>query len=206
MRAASPVKEVRHIGLMGEDLASYLNTLKNLDERQFRAVERALHMVIPFVTGIEVEVNSLGEVELRIIEGKTPVPARVVSEGTLRVLGLLALGGAKEPPALVGFEEPENGVHPRRLRHIAELLQTRASTGETQLIVTTHSPLLPDLIPDESLFVCAKSHGHTVIKPFSHWGPISRSGEIQTSLNAEESAEEVLPSVSARILRGDFDA
>ncbi|HSN87044.1 MAG TPA: AAA family ATPase, partial [Thermoanaerobaculia bacterium] len=35
MRKASPVKEVRHIGLMGEELASFLNTLKALDEPQF---------------------------------------------------------------------------------------------------------------------------------------------------------------------------
>ena len=28
MRAANAVKEARHIGLMGEDLAAFLNTLK----------------------------------------------------------------------------------------------------------------------------------------------------------------------------------
>ena len=33
MRAANPVKEVRHIGLMGEELAAFLNTLRALDER-----------------------------------------------------------------------------------------------------------------------------------------------------------------------------
>ncbi len=66
------------------------------------------------------------------MEGEVSMPARVVSEGTLRVLGLLALGGAKEPPALIGFEEPENGVHPRRIRDIAKILITRAESGDTQ--------------------------------------------------------------------------
>src|ERR1700679_1660190 len=94
-----------------------------------------------------VDVHSLGEVELRLREGNTLIPARVVSEGTLRILGLLALAGASEPPALIGLEEPENGVHPRRLQLIAELLQTRAELGETQMIVTTRSPLLVDQIP-----------------------------------------------------------
>jgi predicted ATPase len=49
------------------------------------------------MTGIDVGVNNLGEVELRVLEGKDriPIPARVLSEGTLRVLGLLAVGGAK---------------------------------------------------------------------------------------------------------------
>ena len=202
MRTPNPVKEVRHIGLMGEDLASFLNTLKALDERQFRATEKSLHMIIPYVTGIEVEVNNLGEVELNLLEGSTPIPASVLSEGTLRVLGLLALGGAKEPPALVGFEEPENGVHPRRIRMIAELLRTRALSGDTQLIATTHSPILPDLIPDENLFVCRKEQGRTVIRPFSTWGDLPRYRDIDKALDEEEE----LPSVSERILRGDFDA
>jgi predicted ATPase len=201
MRAPNPVKEVHHIGLRGEELAAFLNTLRALDERQFRAVEQALRLLIPSITGIHVEVNSLGEVELRLREGSTLIPARVVSEGTLRILGLLALAGAKEPPALIGLEEPENGVHPRRLRLIAELLQTRAELGETQLIVTTHSPLLVDLIPDEYLYVCRKREGGTQIEAFTSL-KLWRGREISEALEDEE---EPL-SVSAQILRGDLDA
>jgi predicted ATPase len=201
MRKATPVKEVRHIGLMGEELASFLNTLKALDEPQFRAIEKSLRMIIPSATGISVEVNDLGEVELRLIEGGVPIPARILSEGTLRVLGLLALGGAKEPPTLLGFEEPENGVHPRRIRLIAELLKTRAATGDTQLIVTTHSPVLLDLMPQESLYVFRKRDGRTEVKPFEVWGPIARRSETEIALDAEE---EALP-VSQRLLRGDLD-
>jgi predicted ATPase len=199
MRAPNPVKEVRHIGVMGEELAAFLNTLKALDIRQFKAVERALHMIVPSVTNIDVDVNSLGEVDLWIVEGDMRVPARVVSEGTLRVLGLLALSGAKEPPALIGFEEPENGIHPRRLKMIADLLRTRAMTGDTQLIVTTHSPILPDLLPDDSLFVCRKEGTRTEIAPFSTWGPLGRRKDVDEALD-----EQLVP--SQRIMRGDFDA
>lgn len=200
MRAASPVKEVRHIGMMGEDLASFLNTLRALDPAQFRAVEKALHMIVPSVTGIDVGVNALGEVELKLLEGKTPIPARVLSEGTLRVLGLLALGGAKEAPALLGFEEPENGIHPRRIKMIADLLKTRTAGGETQLIVTTHSPILPDMVSDDCLLVCRKQQGHTSITPFATWGRLGRHDDIDNALNNEEL------SVSELIMRGDLDA
>ncbi len=201
MRAPNPVKEVHHIGLRGEELAAFLNTLRALDARQFRAVEQALHMVIPSITGIHVEVNSLGEVELRLREGANLIPARVASEGTLRILGLLALAGTKEPPALIGFEEPENGVHPRRLQLIAELLQTRAELGDTQMIVTTHSPLLVDLIPDQFLYVCRKGEGGTKIEPFTAL-KLWRGKEISQALEDDDEAL----SVSAQILRGDLDA
>lgn len=201
MRASNAVKEVRHIGMMGEELASFLNTLQVLDPPQFRAVEKALHLVIPNVTGIKVDVNEIGEVDLKLIEGGTPIPARILSEGTLRVLGLLAVVGAKELPALLGFEEPENGIHPRRIRMIADILKNRTLSGDTQLIVTTHSPILPDMIDDHSLFVCRKEAEKTIIEPFITWGPLGKKTDIDKALNKEEE-----PLVSERIIRGDFDA
>ena len=202
MRAANPVKEVRHIGLMGEELAAFLNTMKATDAKQFRGVEKALHALMPNIDGIEVEVSDLGEVELRLKEGGVAIPARVLSEGTLRMLGLLALTGVGECPALVGFEEPENGIHPRRIQLIAELLRTQETLKQTQHIITTHSPILPDLLDDDSLFAVRRLSGQTRIDPFSTWGPLKRGDDIRHVLADEEDG---LP-VSARILRGDFDA
>ena len=201
MRATSPVKEVRHIGLMGEELAPFLNTLKALEPKQFIAVEKALHMIMPGIDGIGVEISKLGEVELTLLEGGIEIPARILSEGTLRILGLLALSGASEQPSLIGFEEPENGIHPRRIQLITDLLKTRASLGDTQYIVTTHSPLIPDLVSDEQRFVCRKIEGETMIDPYSHWGTLAPKSVIDDALlDAEEAT------VSDRIQRGDFDA
>ena len=202
MRAANPVKEVRRIGLMGEELAAFLNTLKATNTRQFRGVEKALHTLIPEIDGIEVEVSDLGEVELHFKEDGVALPARVISEGTLRMLGLLALTGVDEAPALVGFEEPETGIHSRRIQLIAEFLKTQEMLRQTQYIVTTHSPILLDLLSDSSLFVVNRIDRKTRIEPFSTWGPLGRS--IDTN-QAPSDKQEAL-SVSERILRGDFDA
>ena len=202
MRAANPVKEVRHIGLMGEELASFLNTLRTQQPKQFKAVEKSLRVIMSSVDGIETNVNDLGEVELRLKENGVALPAGVLSEGTLRILGLLALTGAGEVPSMVGFEEPENGVHPRRIRLIAELLKTRRHIDTTQYIVTTHSPILPDLLPDDSLFPVWRSDRQTHIEPFSTWGALARKKNIEQAL--DDQAEEI--PISDRILRGDFDA
>ena len=201
MRAANPVKEVRHIGLMGEELAAFLNTMKATDIKQFEAVEKALRALMPDIDGIEVEVSDLGEVELRLKEGGVAIPARVLSEGTLRMLGLLALDGGKKAPALVGFEEPENGVHPRRIQLIAQLLKTQETLEQSQYVVTTHSPILPDLLDDNSLFVVNRTNRKTQIDPFLTWGPLGRGRDIDQVLADEP---DPLP-ISKRILRGDFD-
>ncbi len=205
MRAATPVKEVRHIGLMGEELAAFLNTLKVTDPFRFQGIEKALHTLMPNIDGIDVGVNDFGEAELHLREGGVAMPARVLSDGTLRMLGLLSLAGAREAPALTGFEEPENGVHPRRIQLIAELLKTQQSLQQTQYIVTTHSPILPSLLPYDSLFAVRRRNGETRIDPVSNWGPIGplgRGGDINQVFSDDANG---LP-ISQRMLRGDFDA
>ena len=202
MRIPTPAKEVDHIGLMGEELAGYLHTLKIHNERQFESIEKALHRIIPSITGIEVDISDLGEVELNIREGEKSVSIRVLSEGTLRILGLLALVGAKDPPALVGFEEPETGVHPRQIRRVARFLEARRLLERTQYIVTTHSPILSDFIPVECLHVCRKIKGNTEIEPFT-----TLMASVWPKLDIKEvlqDADEL--SISEFILRGDFDA
>ncbi len=191
MRQPTAVKEVRHIGLMGENVAPFLNTLRVLDEPQFKALEKALHLLIPEITGIDVEVNNRGEVEVRLMQEKMPLPASVLSEGTWRILGLLALGGAKEPPSLLGFEEPENGIHPQRLDLIASLL-TNLTYNDTQVIVTTHSPTLLDALPQESLYLVRQQEGKTSIDPLARFEAKDMSGKNRL--------------VSERLLRGDFNA
>ncbi|MGZ8244960.1 AAA family ATPase [Methylomagnum sp.] len=201
MRAVNPVKEVRHIGVMGEELAAFLNTLKALNPRQFEAMEQVIKTILPEFDGIDVEVNDYGEVELRLREAGISMPARLLSEGTLRILGLLALSGAKESPALIAIEEPENGIHPRRIELIAELLKNRTTYGDTQYIVTTHSPILPDLVPDESLYICNKKQHKTEIKRFITSDYAFRKDQIETVFDDVEES-----TISDRILRGDFDA
>jgi len=118
------------------------------------------------------------------------MPARLLSEGTLRLLGLLALGSAIEPTTLIGFEEPENGIHPRRIHLVVQLLKSRATQAENQLIITTHSPQLINEMPYEFLYSCYRQDGKTKIKVLSELDSIR---------------EKILP-ISERLLRGDFDA
>lgn len=102
----------------------------------------------------------------------------------------------------MGFEEPENGIHPSRIEMIAELLKTRSGAGQSQYVVTTHSPLLPDHLPNDSLFPVRRIDRETRVDHFSTWGPLARRNDIDHALDDSRTD---LP-VSERILRGDFDA
>ena len=85
-----------------------------------------------------------------------PFAATSLSDGTLRLLCLLAVLLDPKPPPLICIEEPENGLHPDAIREVAELL-VEAST-RTQLVVTTHSPALIDALTDqpEAVVVCER--------------------------------------------------
>jgi predicted ATPase len=181
---------------MGENLPAFLNTLQTQAPKQFAALNKALHQLIPSITRVETVVDKFGEVELSVIEGQTNMPARVVSEGTLRMLGLLALNGVEELPALIGFEEPENGIQPRRVKDVANIILNQ-SEG-TQLIITTHSPLLADQLPMNTLLVCSKKEGRTEIKALDAWGALAKGTAVDEALDE--------PTMSRLMLRGDFDA
>jgi predicted ATPase len=150
-----------------------------------------------------VNINDIGQVELEVVEGNTSIPARLVSEGTLRLLGLLSLSGVKEPASVLGFEEPENGVQPGRIDLIAKYLTSQTSSSNTQFIVTTHSPVLADRIPPDSLYMCQKRDGFTSVLPLSKvsMGPLAAEMSIQEALKENPDR-----SISTLMLRGDLDA
>src|SRR5260370_39730447 len=107
---------------------------------------------------------------------------------------LIVLTSKKEPIYLIGIEEPETGIDPHRLDLIASLLQTRAS-DDTQVIATTHSPVLVDLIPKKSLYVFRKVNEKTAIDPLAY---LEEQRYKRNSKNDFEGT-----STSKRILRGD---
>ena len=205
MRNTCSLRENRQVGAMGEDLPSFLNTLKHANPLQFQGIENTLREIVPSITGIEVKPNQFGEVDLWLKEGDQLMSARVVSEGTLRILGLLAIFGTKDCPSLVGFEEPENGIPPRQIKMIAEMLQAKAERN-LQIVVTTHSAILPDYLPNKSLFPCRKVDGVTRIVPLQRALPLFKKMEINEVLDELSMTEmrDRLP-ISQRMIRGDFD-
>lgn len=140
----------------GENLALVLSKLR------LRAKADLLAGLAKLYEGIEDIQSAIdgGNVLLYLVEkGGREIPATRLSDGTLRYLCLLAILLHPEPPPLIAIEEPELGLHPDVIPHIAELL-IRASQ-HSQLVVTTHSRMLVDALSDDpgSVIVCEKQDG-----------------------------------------------
>ena len=191
MREEVPLAEIESLGSRGENLAAFLNTLKHRHSKDFESLNLSMKRILPTDTSIELDHLKEGRVGLRLSENGIWFSARLISEGTLRLIGLLAAIHPKNPATIVAFEEPENGVHPVRLGIISEVLKNAAQSYGKQIIVTTHSPIFPDYFDDDSLFVCSKEEHRTNIKPFASYGSLYRRRDIEHALED-------------RIVRGDF--
>jgi predicted ATPase len=81
------------------------------------------------------------------------IPAWVLSEGTRRVTAILAILLHNNPPPLICIEEVENGLDPWTLKYLMDELTSATERG-TQVILTSHSPYLLNMIPLENIIFC----------------------------------------------------
>ncbi len=140
MRAAQPPRDVPDIGVHGEMLAPFLYGLRTREPKAFEAVRRSLRATVPAISDLTVDLDTKrGTLDIQIKQDGTVFSSRVVSEGTLRVLGLCAIA-VTASDGVVAFEEPENGVQPQRLDRIADQLSSATGRGSAQIVLTTHSP------------------------------------------------------------------
>ena len=215
MRTAKPPSDARDIGVLGEDIAPFLYRLNADAPRNFAAVTRTLRTLIPSVEDLTVDLDKRrGTLDIQIRQDGTDFSSRIISEGTLRVLALCAIAANPWGGSLLAFEEPENGVHPRRLDLIARLLVSLATSpapGQSppQVIVTTHSPIFCDSILDEkqskpdSIALLNVRHGQsgTEVHPFPLSGPLFRKSEVTKALTS--SSEDGV--FSSLMMRGLLD-
>ena len=145
------------IGHSGENLAAALFRLYNQDDYMMDKIVIKLSSFLPNYTELEVKDDKANKqfiFNLKNSEGKT-FSSRVLSEGTLRLLVLCVLLYDEKFQGLLCFEEPENGVHPYRIKAMVELLRLLSTNFEDdddllrQVIVNTHSPVLLRRLKDD---------------------------------------------------------
>ena len=73
--------------------------------------------------------------------------AEDMSDGLLLFIGLAVAAQLKGQGGILAIEEPERGIHPRRLRDLIDNLLRLTKSG-TQVVLTTHSPTLLDEFRD----------------------------------------------------------
>ena len=127
----------------------------------------ALGRVVEDVRGIRVkEVGGylVTELEHEAQNGQTAwFPLAQESDGTLRVLGLLAALYQGAPHSLIAIEEPELSIHPGALAMLSEVIEEAAI--RSQVVITTQSPDLISRFSADQLRVVERIGTETQIGP-----------------------------------------
>jgi len=138
------------ISQSGKNLAAALYRIHR--DNEFALTDIKI-MMTNFISGlVEIDIvddaaNKQYMIKVKNEDGRE-FTSRVLSEGTLRFLALCILFYDEEHKSILCFEEPENGIHPYRIKNMVELLSDLgADFHDTdfparQVIVNTHSPVV----------------------------------------------------------------
>lgn len=157
LKDSSPLKGAsRSLDQDGFGLPVFLNNLLGEHRQAFDALEEEFIHRFGEYSAIRLfteEASETGKMALgfRLKDG-TELSSNSVSDGTVLSLAFMAVCHHPKPPAVLLIEEPENGVHHARLKEIVDTLKAVSEKG-VQVIVSTHSPYLLDLVEPEQVRV-----------------------------------------------------
>jgi predicted ATPase len=137
----------------GDNLANVIQHLVEEHPDRLQKIFTVLGNRIPNLERVESERMADGRLLLRLKDRPfdTPLLAKFVSDGTLKLLAYLTVLYDPTSAPIVGIEEPENLLHPKLLYPLAEELRTAAE--RSQVLVTTHSPQFVDALRPDELWV-----------------------------------------------------
>jgi predicted ATPase len=169
LRTASKLSDPVKMGSDGSYLAANLFAIAAVREQKgedalSRISQNLFHLLGGiYKTTIDVDVIR-GIYEMLVIaRDGTTVPMSSLSEGTLRLLAIVALNYDPYLRGVICVEEPENGIHPAKIPDMLKLLRDTAVDPDfpiddfdnplRQVIVNTHSPLIVSLVDQDQLIV-----------------------------------------------------
>lgn len=152
MRRSNRFHERGSVGPDGGGLAAALYKLYQKDSNILSRIASRLSAIIP-TSDVRLDVDQVRQlltVEVKERSGAF-IPARSLSDGTLRFLALCIMAEDPDFGGLLCFEEPENGIHPAKMGAMLALLRELAVDSQIavdednpmrQIIIATHSPVL----------------------------------------------------------------
>ena len=165
MKKAANVNDNRFLRSDGSNLSAFLYYLSVKHPDSYRLIVDTVRQAAPFLRDFQLEPQLLNPETIRLEwrhQGSDAYfDASALSDGTLRFIGLatLFLQPQIHRPSVILVDEPELGLHPYAITLLGSLVKHVA--GETQVIVSTQSPLLLDQFEPENVLVADRVDGAT---------------------------------------------
>ena len=140
----------------GQNLMTILNNIKNNHPLWYDRIDDAIKKINPYFK--DINFNFLGSKLYLVLREQylsKSVSIEHISEGTLHYLLLLSILFNPERGNLVCIDEPESNLHPDMIYTVANGI--KEASKDTQLMVTTHSPLLLNSFDIEDILIFEKN-------------------------------------------------
>jgi predicted ATPase len=153
----------------GSNLSSVFHAIQQDHPDDWGEILEIVHTAYPDFMKLTVPAEGGdGKVLLRWFEQpyeREGISANLLSDGTMKLLCLIAILKNPTPPPLICIDEPELGLHPDWIELVAELMQDAAM--RTQVIVATHSPHIVAKMKPEQVIVTEKENGESRLEQLS---------------------------------------
>ena len=137
------------------NLAAFLYRLQQTNEDAYRRIVAAVRMIAPFFDDFALRPDRLRsdtiQLEWREQGSDDYFHAHALSDGTLRFICLATLLLQPDLPTAILIDEPEIGLHPAAIQHLAALVESAAT--KTQVILSTQSVTLVNQFAPEHVIV-----------------------------------------------------
>jgi predicted ATPase len=170
-----PLSEDQNVEGDCANLVPFLFNLGQNNKKQFKEIEKGLVDCVGDLVSIgtpAVQTPEGSKLRLKFFDkDENTFWADEVSEGVLYFLALLCIVHQPNPPKVLLLEEPERGIHPRRINEVMDFIFQLAQQKDIQVIMTTHHERVVDYFADipESVFIFDKdSEGATQVKNLKH--------------------------------------
>jgi len=161
----------------GFGLPAVYDHLVNKNVQGFLEIVEDVRRLFPTVRNLQLRNVSSNHksIEVELTTGQR-IAAEFMSEGLLYYLAFAVLKHIASTRMLL-VEEPENGLHPSRIRDVVQIL--RVISRSTQVVMATHSPLVVnELEPDEVSVITRTPEGGTVARPIAQTPNFERRSEV----------------------------
>lgn len=142
LRGYSQAHQIGRMGEHGENFAALIRAIAKEPATKDAYLSWLKQLRPAEVSDVGTLSGAVGEPMFMLREGQREYPAPVLSDGTLRFAAITAAFFQPDMPAVLTIEEIENGIHAHRVRLLVELLRSQAARGGTQVMATTHSPIV----------------------------------------------------------------
>lgn len=181
LRKTAQVNDNSYLRSDGSNLPAFLFLLQQKHAEAYDLIRRTVQRMAPFFDDFLLRPDSLNEDAIRLAwkhrDSDQYFGAATLSDGTLRFIALatLLLQPEQYRPSVVLVDEPELGLHPYAITLLASLLKQAAT--QTQVIVSTQSPLLLDHFQPEDVLVANRVNGGSTLERLD---PTKLAGWLET--------------------------